>query len=74
MTNNTIELLNAILENDNLEEAVLTASAIIFDYLKQHGSKKKLLGICQIVTILTNISLVSLEADDTVPAISSLPR
>lgn len=47
MTNNTIELLNAILENDNLEEAVLTASAIIFDYLKQHELPKEEVAGCQ---------------------------
>ena len=36
MSNNLIELLKIILENDNPEQAVLTVADIIFDYQKQH--------------------------------------
>ena len=40
MTNNEIELMNMIRENDNPEQALLTATKIILDYLKQHGSSE----------------------------------
>lgn len=36
MTNNTKELINIILENDNPEQAVLTVANVIFDFLKQY--------------------------------------
>lgn len=36
MTENKVELIKLILENDDLEQAVLTAAAIISDFLKQH--------------------------------------
>ena len=35
------ELLTIILENDNPEQAVLTASTIIFDFLKQYESHQE---------------------------------
>ena len=38
MTNNEIELLKLIRENDNPEEALITATTIIIDFLKQHES------------------------------------
>ena len=38
MTCNEKELISIIRENDNPEQALLTATAIILDYLKQHGS------------------------------------
>ena len=47
MTDEKIELLKLILENDNPEEAVLTAAAIIFDYLKQHESSEEQTAVCQ---------------------------
>lgn len=38
MTNNEIELLKLIRENDNPEEALITATTIIIDFLKPHES------------------------------------
>jgi hypothetical protein len=38
MTNNEKELIDIIRENDNPEQALMTATAIILDYLKQLGS------------------------------------
>lgn len=46
MTNNTVELLNIILENDNPEQAVLTVADIIFDFLKQHESHREEISVC----------------------------
>ena len=40
MSNNLIELLKLILENDNPEQAVLTAAEIIFDY-QQHELRQE---------------------------------
>ena len=47
MTENKIELIKLILENDDLEQAVLTASAIISDFLKQHESFQGQSVACQ---------------------------
>jgi hypothetical protein len=47
MTENKVELIKLILENDNLDQAVLTASAIIFDYLKQCESSQEQIAVCQ---------------------------
>ena len=41
MTANEIELLKIIRENDNQETALMTAAAIILDFLKQHGSSEE---------------------------------
>lgn len=41
MTDNEIELINLIRENDNPEEAIITATAIILEYLKQHESSEE---------------------------------
>lgn len=41
MTNNEIELLNIIRENDNPQQALMTATVIILDFLKQHGSSQE---------------------------------
>ena len=41
LTNNEIELINMIRENDNPEQALLTATKVILDYLKQHGSSEE---------------------------------
>ena len=38
MTKNETELLNLIRENDNPEQALMTAMVIILDYLKPLGS------------------------------------
>ena len=46
MTNNTVELLKLILENDNPEQAVLTINNIIFDYLGQHESHQEENSVC----------------------------
>ena len=38
MTENEKELIKLIRENDNPEQALVTATVIILDYLKQHES------------------------------------
>ena len=38
MTDNEKELIRVIRENDNPEQALMTATAIILDFLKQHES------------------------------------
>ena len=38
MTVNEKELINMIRENDNPEQALMTATVIILNYLKQHES------------------------------------
>lgn len=38
MSNNLIELLKIILENDNPEQAVMNVANMIFDYWNQHES------------------------------------
>ena len=48
MTNNTIELLNIVLENDNPEQAVLTIANVIFDFLKQHELHQEESSVCQL--------------------------
>ena len=40
MTDNEQELINLIRENDNPEQALMTATAIILDFLKQHESSE----------------------------------
>ena len=37
MTDNEIELINLIRENDNPEEAIITATAIILEYLESQN-------------------------------------
>ena len=46
MTDKEIELINLIRENDNPEQAILTATAIILEYLKQHESSEEQLSVC----------------------------
>ena len=41
MNKNKIKIINSILENSNPEQAILTASAIIFDFLKQQESSQQ---------------------------------
>lgn len=38
---NELELLKIIRENDNPEQALMTAAVIILGYLKQHGSSEE---------------------------------
>jgi hypothetical protein len=38
MSNNELELINIIRENDNPVQALTTATLIVLDYLKQHES------------------------------------
>jgi hypothetical protein len=40
MSNSKLKLISVILENDKPEQAILTASAIIFDFLKQQESSQ----------------------------------
>ena len=37
---NEVELIKIIRENDNQEQALVTAIGIILDFLKQHGSSE----------------------------------
>ena len=46
MTDKEIELINLIRENDNPEEAIITATAIIHEYLKQHESSEEQSFVC----------------------------
>ena len=51
MTENEKELIKIIRENDNPEQALMTATIIILDFLKQHESfaepsAASLLGFC----------------------------
>ena len=51
MSENNIELIRIIRENDNPEQALMAAATIILGYLKQHGSSEgqaavDLLGPC----------------------------
>ena len=41
MTDHKTELIRLILENDNIEQAIMTASVIISDLLKQHESSEE---------------------------------
>ena len=41
MTENEKELIKLIRENDNPEKALMTATVIILDFLKQHGSSEE---------------------------------
>ena len=46
MTENKEKLIKLILENDNLEQAVLTANAIIIDFLKQLEAAEEETAVC----------------------------
>ena len=46
MTSEKMELINLLLENDNPEQAVLTAASIILDLLKQHESFEEQASAC----------------------------
>ena len=47
MTDNKVELVKLILETVDVERAVLTAAAIISDFLKQHESSQEQIAACQ---------------------------
>lgn len=40
-----MELINMIRENDNPEQALMTAAVIILGYLKQHGSSEEQVAV-----------------------------
>lgn len=46
MTDNEQELINLIRGNDNPEQALMTATAIILDFLKQHESSEAREPVC----------------------------
>ena len=46
MTENEKELIKLIRENDNPEQALMTATAIILDFLKQHESYQEASVAC----------------------------
>lgn len=46
MTNNEIELLELIRENDNPELALMTAAVILIGLLKQHESSQQQPAVC----------------------------
>ena len=46
MTKNEIELLQLIRENDNPQSALVTATAIILGFLKQHESFEEPTPVC----------------------------
>jgi hypothetical protein len=46
MTENEKELIRIIRENDNPEQALMTTTAIILDFLKQHESSEGLALAC----------------------------
>ncbi len=46
MTDYKTELIRLILENDNIEQAIMTASVIISDLLKQHESLEEQIVSC----------------------------
>ena len=46
MTSEKMELINLINENDNPEQAVMTAASIILDLLKQHESFEEQASAC----------------------------
>ena len=46
MTANEKELINMIRENDNPEQALMTAAVIILGFLKQHESSEAQAAVC----------------------------
>lgn len=46
MTTEKMELLNLLIENDNPEQAVLTAASIILGLLKPHESSEEPISAC----------------------------
>ena len=56
MTENKRELIKLILENDNPEQALMTAAVIIFEFLKIHESVQEENVVCQQALCQTNPS------------------
>lgn len=46
MNENGMELIKLIRENDNPEQALMTAAVIILGYLKQHESSEEQAAVC----------------------------
>lgn len=46
MTENEKELIKLIRENDNPEQALLTATVVILDFLTQHESSEEQVPVC----------------------------
>ena len=46
MTENEKELIKLIRENDNPEQALMTAAVIVLGFLKQHGSSEAQAPVC----------------------------
>ena len=46
MTDNEMELIKLIRENDNPEQALMTATVIILGFLKQHESSEEQVPAC----------------------------
>lgn len=46
MTDYKTELIRLILENDNIEQAIMTASVIISDFLTQHELGQEQAAAC----------------------------
>ena len=57
MTDYKTELIRLILENDNIEQAIMTASVIISDLLKQHESLEVQIPSYHQVNDQTSLSL-----------------
>lgn len=51
MTENEKELIKIIRENDNPEQALMTAAVIILGFLKQHESFVEPSAVCQQVLV-----------------------
>ena len=45
MTDNEMELIKLIRENDNPEKALMAATVIILGFLKQHGSSEEQVSV-----------------------------
>ena len=41
-----MELIKLVRENDNPEQALITATLVILDYLKQHESSEEQVAVC----------------------------
>ena len=46
MSENEIELIKMIRENDNPGQALMTAALVILGYLKQHESSEEQVAVC----------------------------
>lgn len=50
MNENEQELINMIRENDNPEQAIMTATKIILDFLKLHESSEEQVAVALLVS------------------------